>query len=129
MTTPSNADEIARSLADEILREDVIALLDQRWNKTLTLVSAPGGYGKTRALAQAVRSNEEDPVGVEFYLRLRPGHLDLARLGVAILEALGVSSERIPDEDHSFVGRIVDEFASFSPTKVCLVVDDVHLIS
>ena len=127
MATPTSADEIARPLSDEIARADVVELLDRRWRSTLTLVSAAGGYGKTRALAQAVRSNEEDPVGIEFYLRLRPGHVDPTRLASALLELLGADSEQLADE-HSLPDRLVDACAALSPTKLCIIIDDVHLL-
>lgn len=91
-------------------------------------MAAPGGYGKTRSIVQAVRSNEEDPVGIEFYVRLRPAYTDAARLGSALLEALGITDERHTDAN-LFVEKILDQFASMSPTKVCLIVDDVHLIA
>jgi|GEM_PF-2993641 len=128
MVGPTSADGIAQPLADELIRQGLIDRLDQRWNKPLTLVAAPGGYGKTRALAQAVRHNEEDPVGIEFYVRLRPSHADARRLGDALLDALGATIERSSDE-HALVERIVDELASFSPTKVVLIVDDLHVLT
>ncbi len=106
MAIPTSADDIARPLSDEIVRSRVTELLDERWRRSLTLMAAPGG-------SQAVRSNEEDPVGIEFYVRLRPAHTDAARLGSALLGALGVRYERHTDES-SLVERILDQFASMS---------------
>lgn len=128
MAIPTSADEIARSLNDEVVRSRVVDLLDERWRNSLTLVDAPGGYGKTRTIAQAVRSNEEDPVGVEFYVRLRATHADPERLGTVILNTLGGHDGQHLSES-ALVEGILDQFASMSPTKVCLIIDDAHVIA
>lgn len=131
----STADQIARSLDDEIVRDRVIAALDARWRTTLTLLSAPGGYGKTRSLAQAVRSNEEDPVGIDRYVRLRPAQADPHGLGRAILDGLEMTgpaatgASRATGAAHEYVEAIVDELASAAPTEICLILDDIHLVS
>jgi len=117
-----------QALDDEIERDAVVDRLNGRWSKSLTLMSAPGGYGKTRALAQAVRSNEANPIGVEFYLRCRPSHADPMRFLSAVLEALGVTADRAADPE-ALAERVVDELALRSPSQVALIVDDVHLLA
>lgn len=126
MVTPTRADEIARPLRDEIVRQEIVDLLDGRWRHALTLVTAPGGYGKTRALAQAVRSNAEDPVGNDVYLRLRPAHGDRNRMVEALLAVLGDASA--PSDQDVPVDRVIDALAAAAPTRVCLIVDDVHVL-
>lgn len=125
--TPS-AQEIARPLPDEIVREAVVALLDLRWQRAVTLVTAPGGYGKTRALAQAVRSNNEDPVGEEFYLRLRPAHVDASTFAKEVCERLGGEAGESTSAEE-LAARIIEQLASWAPTGVCLLLDDMHLLS
>ena len=46
-------------------------MLAERWNVRLVTVIAPGGYGKSTALAQAIRDNDTDPSGVDAYARCR----------------------------------------------------------
>ena len=126
MASPITADDIVQSLSDELPRPALVARLGERWDKALTTITAPGGYGKTRVLAQTIRHNETAPVGVDFYLRCRSVHADPNRLVQGMLAAIGVDPEG-HDDYQVLLDRLIDELAMLAPTKVGLIIDDVHL--
>lgn len=121
--------DLARPLPDELTRQRIIDALASRWNVTVLLVEAPGGYGKSTALAQAIRDNDLDPSGYDVYVRCRPRHWNPLQLGALILDALDSDADPTGLDPSGLVNVLESELARFSPNSVCLHLDDVHTIA
>jgi LuxR family transcriptional regulator, maltose regulon positive regulatory protein len=80
---------VPRPLDAELPRLRLADRLRARWCRPITLVTAGAGFGKTTALAQAVRANLLEPQGVDAWVTCGPGHEDAVRLATAILHAFG----------------------------------------
>lgn len=115
-----------RPLRDEIHRARVVERLHGRWRVPVMLMVAPGGYGKSVALAQARRANTLDPSGIDLHLACRPTDRGAAHLASRILElttAPGVPEDSTVDD---LAVAIVAALARSSPTPICLQLDDLH---
>lgn len=117
---------LGRPLDDEIVRARLVERLGERWNQRLTLIDAPGGFGKSTAVAQAIRDNDEDPSGVDLYVRCRPGRSQIDDIGAGLL---GVLEERVPSNatSDSLAAALTSAVADRTPYDVCLCIDDIHL--
>src|SRR5215213_5716876 len=109
------------ALASELLRVRVTDLLARRWQAPVTTVIAGAGFGKSTALAQALRSNQAHPCGIDAWVSCEPGDEDAEHFARAVLDAFGA-----PPAGHDAVSSIVHTLGDFCPVPVCLVVDDVH---
>ncbi|MFD5831173.1 hypothetical protein [Lentzea sp. NPDC060358] len=111
---------VPRPLDVELPRLRLVDRLRSRWCRPVTLVTAGAGFGKTTAVAQAVRANLAEPRGVDVWVTCGPGCEDAGRLARSILDALGD-----PDGEPS-AGQVLRALRGRSPLDVCLVLDDVH---
>ncbi len=114
---------VPRPLDVELPRFRLVDLLRQRWSRPVTLVVAGPGFGKTTALAQAVRSNLLDPRGIDAWVSCGPGDEDASRLAGAILDALG--APRCPEPG---AREVLEALRKRAPLDVCLLLDDTHEI-
>ncbi|SER83493.1 hypothetical protein SAMN05216188_11667 [Lentzea xinjiangensis] len=87
---------VPRPLDVELPRLRLVGRLDTRWTRPVTLVTAGAGFGKTTALAQAVRANLLEPRGIDAWVTCGPGHEDAAGLAASILRAAGARPSRAP---------------------------------
>jgi LuxR family transcriptional regulator, maltose regulon positive regulatory protein len=94
-----------------------------RWTKPLTLVVAGPGFGKSTALAQAVRGHALEPAGVEGWVACHPGHEQAEDLAAALLGALGC----VPRCEDPLTD-VLEALRHHSPLDVCVILDDVHEI-
>lgn len=113
---------VPRPLDVELPRLRLVDRLRARWCRPVTLVVAGAGFGKTTALAQAVRANLLEPRGVDVWVTCGPGHEDASRLAQAILHALDSPS---PDPG---APEVLAALRRRAPLDVCLLLDDVHEI-
>ncbi|MFS8098674.1 hypothetical protein LFM09_16200 [Lentzea alba] len=111
---------VPRPLDVELPRLRLVDRLRQRWSRPVTLVVAGAGFGKTTALAQAVRANLLEPRGVDAWVTCGPEHEDATRLAAAILKALGTHS---PEPG---AREVLAALRHRAPLDVCLLLDDVH---
>ncbi|RDI22175.1 hypothetical protein [Lentzea flaviverrucosa] len=111
---------VPRPLDVELPRLRLVDRLRTRWSRPVTLVAAGAGFGKTTALAQAVRANLLAPRGIDAWVTCGPGHEDAGRLAAAILDALGRPS-LAPDAE-----AVLAALRGAAPLDVCLLLDDVH---
>lgn len=116
---------LGRPLDDEITRSRLIDVLAERWAVRVVTVEAAGGFGKSIALAQAIRDNDEDPSGIDVYVRCRPTMRTVTDVADALLEQLGV---RMSSGDASLSALVSSAVESQSPAEVCICIDDVHVI-
>jgi LuxR family transcriptional regulator, maltose regulon positive regulatory protein len=112
-------------LHDEVVRQRLIDRLAQRWNVPVIVLEAAGGYGKSIALAQAMRDNESDPTGVDVYLACRRPDSDAHHFARRVLARLEGPVSAIEDTD-DLADLIVTHLALRSPSRVALILDDLH---
>jgi DNA-binding SARP family transcriptional activator len=99
----------------------VLDALGGRFDEPVTVLVAGAGFGKTTALAQAIRANEAEPRGVDAWVACEPGDEDAGRLSKAILAALGSGAKGGRSLD-----RIVAALGALAPVDVCILLDDLH---
>jgi DNA-binding SARP family transcriptional activator/ATP/maltotriose-dependent transcriptional regulator MalT len=108
-----------------------------RWDHRVTTVVGGPGLGKTTLLAQALAENRLAPRGEDVWLGLGPGDDEGHALDRDALAALapgtdagapggaqGGAGDREPD-----AAAVADAAWRRSPAAVCLVLDDVHVLS
>jgi LuxR family maltose regulon positive regulatory protein len=108
-------------LDDELIRPHLVEVLAARFDVPVTAVVAGAGFGKTTALAQAIRANEASPRGIDAWVACEPGDEDATRLTSAILSGLGVASP-----GGSNIDRVLGAIRAAAPVDVCVVIDDLH---
>ncbi|HEC09947.1 MAG TPA: hypothetical protein ENI86_10330 [Acidimicrobiales bacterium] len=117
-----------------IVRQRMVDRLARRWVVPVMLVEAPGGFGKSIAIAQAVEDNRSDPTGIDLVVDCRRAMVDVGALAREILAAAAGSGgppapEIEPLIRPALLGRVVAEYlATWSPDAVTLILDDVHLL-
>ncbi|MGI9596539.1 MAG: BTAD domain-containing putative transcriptional regulator [Acidimicrobiales bacterium] len=90
---------------------------------------AGAGFGKTTALAQAVRSNLAAPVGTDIWVTLDAIDEDDDRLASAVVAGLDPDrAERRPAVSGEPLDVVVDAITGMAPVDVCLLLDDLHKI-
>jgi DNA-binding SARP family transcriptional activator len=109
------------ALQDELVRVRLVEALSARFDVPVTLVVAGAGFGKTTALAQAMRANDAAPRGIDAWVACEPGDEDAGRLSSAILSALGVT-----ERGGSALDRVLGALGAAAPLDVCVVMDDLH---
>lgn len=114
---------VPRPLDVELPRLRLVDRLRQRWTRPVTLVVAGPGFGKTTALAQAVRANLLEPRGIDAWVTCGPDHEDATRLARSILDALTGDPGQEPT-----AREVVAALYRKAPLDVCLLFDDVHEI-
>ncbi|BAL91119.1 putative SARP-family transcriptional regulator [Actinoplanes missouriensis 431] len=112
-----------RAISGEILRTRLIDRLAARWDVPVTTVVAGPGFGKSTALAQAMRRHAADPRGVEAWVTCEPGDEDARRLATAVCRAFGVPAPAVTPLDAA-----LEALRSASPIETCLILDDCHEI-
>ena len=119
---------LGEPLTGELLRGRLVDELAKRWSHRVTLIEAPGGYGKSTALAQAVRDNDADPSGLDLYMSCRPSDRGPTQLASGLTDALGFQSDDGAklDGPSELADNIIEQLAALAPAEVCLILDDVH---
>jgi LuxR family transcriptional regulator, maltose regulon positive regulatory protein len=117
-----------------LTRPRLLRALLGRWEHRVTTVIGGPGLGKTTLLAQAVAENQLAPRGEDVWIGLEPADADgdvLARdvLAAVVAEARDQATGGEPTPETAPAAALVaDALWRRSPTAVCLVVDDAHLL-
>ena len=123
MTGRSSYLDVPLGLREELVRPTLIARLAERWDVPVTVVVGGAGFGKTTALAQAVRHDRSRRPASQGWVSIQPGFEQAETLASAMARSLGRTRPgRGPLAD--LIG-----LAQESPgTPLCVVLDDVHLL-
>src|ERR671916_2023881 len=125
----SRALRYAPPLADRglIVRPRLLARLHTRFERRLTAVVAPAGFGKTTLLAQAVQENTLSPLGEDRWLTCQRDDTALSFLGAGAFAAVGLTTP-VPDDPREAAVTVAEAIWSAAPRQVALILDDVHLV-
>jgi DNA-binding SARP family transcriptional activator len=118
--TASQRHEPPRLAPAMILRGRLIQPLRGRFERRLTVLEAGAGFGKSTLLAQAVRENRIEQLGLDVWLRVD----ERDRSGAQLRRGLGDALEL--DVDDPTIDQLVDAVWGRAPASVALIVDDVH---
>jgi LuxR family transcriptional regulator, maltose regulon positive regulatory protein len=121
--------------AERVLRPHLLEKLDKGLKRSLVLISAPAGFGKTTLLSQWVRQRQLPAA----WISLDDSDNDLSRMLAYLVSALnsidpdqsGISIEEVqsiqPGSIEPILTRLINQMASITRPFV-LILDDYHLI-
>ncbi len=100
--------------------------LAERFDRRVTLVVGGAGFGKSTALVNAIAENRLRSLGTDRWMacELRDADPEFFRAGLAI--ALGVDD---PMGDDELIEIATERIGGSAPQRICLVLDDVQLLS
>jgi DNA-binding SARP family transcriptional activator len=110
------------------VRSVLVDRLQRRFTSSVTTVIAGAGFGKSTALAQAVRHNAVAPLGIDAWVSCTEAHENAEQLATSILAALGDPVDSRLDRGAAAVEALVSAMVARSPLDVCVVLDDCHVI-
>jgi LuxR family maltose regulon positive regulatory protein len=113
---------------DLITRPRLLALLRSRFERPLTAVVAPPGFGKTTLLGQAVSENALSPAGEDRWLTCQWDDTTLSVLASGAFAAVGLSVP-VPEDPRQAAVAVAEALWSAAPRHVALILDDVHLVT
>ncbi|HEX2074277.1 MAG TPA: BTAD domain-containing putative transcriptional regulator [Geodermatophilus sp.] len=113
---------------DLIVRPRLLAPLRSRFERPLTAVVAPAGFGKTTLLGQAVRENVLSPLGEDRWLTCQRDDTTLSFLASGAFAAVGLSAP-VPEDPRQAAVAVAEALWSAAPRHVSLILDDVHLVA
>ncbi|MGY1640550.1 BTAD domain-containing putative transcriptional regulator [Geodermatophilus sp. SYSU D00703] len=113
---------------DLIMRPRLLAPLRSRFERPLTAVVAPAGFGKTTLLGQAVSENALSPSGEDRWLTCQRDDTTLSVLASGAFAAVGLAAP-VPDDARQAAVAVAEAMWSAAPRQVALVLDDVHLVT
>lgn len=87
----------------------------------MTTIVAPAGFGKSTALAQAMRANLVRPRGIDVWIACEEGDTRPGAVLGAVARALGLVAG-------SDVDAVLDAIASQSPSQVAVILDDLQFL-
>ena len=122
------ATTVPQPVPAELVRSVLVDRLQRRFTSSVTAVIAGAGFGKSTALAQAVRHNAVAPLGIDAWVSCTEEHENAEHLAASILAALGGPSDLRLDRSTPAVEVLVSAMISSSPLDVCVVLDDCHAI-
>ena len=116
---------IGHRLDRVVRRPRLTTALRDRFDHRITLVTGPGGAGKTTTLALAIEDNRLDPFGTDVWFSAVEHDRDAGHLAAGLAQAFGL--EPAASVAHA-VDAICDAVWTKAPVDVVLIVDDVHLL-
>ncbi|WP_448639733.1 BTAD domain-containing putative transcriptional regulator [Geodermatophilus sp. URMC 63] len=112
---------------DLIVRPRLLDVLRSRFERPLTAVVAPAGFGKTSLLGQAVSENALSPAGEDRWLTCQVDDTTLSVLASGAFAAVGLSAP-VPEDPRQAAVAVAEAIWSAAPRHIALVLDDVHLV-
>lgn len=108
-----------------MIRHRLLGPMAGRFERTLTVVEAPAGYGKTTLIRQAIEEAAAAELGRDVLVRATHPDMPLSTLLVEAVRLLSPGARTSADP----VATWRDLVWSAAPDHVCLVVDDTHLLA
>lgn len=109
-----------------IRRPRVVTLLRDRFDHRLALLTAPGGAGKTTALALAMEENGLDPHGVDLWFAAGRHDASAPHLAAGLAQAAGRAPTAAVADN---VRAVREAVLALAPRDAVVIVDDAHLIA
>ncbi|WP_138731869.1 BTAD domain-containing putative transcriptional regulator [Modestobacter excelsi] len=113
---------------DLITRPRLLDVLRSRFERPLTAVVAPAGFGKTTLLGQAVSENALSPWGEDRWLTCQRDDTSLSFLVSGVSAAVGLSAP-VPEDPRQAAVAVAEALWNAAPRQVALILDDVHLVT
>ena len=110
-----------------IVRPRLLASLRTRFERPVTAVVAPAGFGKTTLLSQAISENALSPLGEDRWLTCQRDDAALSFLAAGAFAAVGLVSP-VPEDPDAAAVAVAEAMWSAAPGHVALVLDDAHHI-
>lgn len=112
-----------------VVRDRLLDVLRQRFDRRLTVVRAGPGFGKTTLLSHAIGENALDPEGTDVWLQLveqdrRPDHL-LTGLAASLAGA-GIGAN--DPSSTPTIDEVIESVWAVAPRPVAIVLDDAHVL-
>ena len=108
---------------DLLTRPRLLRALLARWERQVVAIVGGPGLGKTTLLSQAVAENLLAPRGDDVWIGVEARDAEGDSLGRAVARALGAGTE-LGSDPHA----VADLLWQRSPTALCLVLDDAHVL-
>jgi len=108
-------------------RPRLIVQLERRFELDAIVMAAPAGYGKTTVLAQLL-AEPADVARIDLWLQCEPRDVDADTFGRALLQASGLDVDGTSGAE-ALGPAVVDALLRFAPRHVCLVLDDIHVLT
>lgn len=115
-------------VGDSVLRVDVLGKLLRRFDARVTVVRAGAGFGKTTAIAQAIKQNELAPRGIDVWMACNQQDGERLHLLDGLMASIHQQG-RLADETPASVNDVNEAIAAMAPTPVCLCLDDADQIA
>ncbi len=120
---------ILRAMANEqVLRDRLVSAIDPRWNGGLCVLFGGPGMGKSTLIRQAMLESGTLERGEQHLIRCRPAWT-AAALHRAIADAINLSDDApLGGQPDDLAGAVAEALWSSAPTRVGIVLDDLHAI-
>ena len=113
---------------DLITRPRLLQVLRSRFERPLTAIVAPAGFGKTTLLGQAVSENALSPAGEDRWLTCQRDDTTLSVLVSGAFAAVGLDAP-VPEDPQQAAVAVAEALWSAAPRQVALILDEVHLVT
>ncbi|MEZ5243900.1 MAG: BTAD domain-containing putative transcriptional regulator [Acidimicrobiales bacterium] len=123
MTVERGSQRKATDPATSLERPRLLQIMDGRFERSLTVLTAGAGFGKSTLLRQSMDRNAEDPQGIDLFLACRPVDERPNEFAAALRRAVGIARG-----DDDVIDAVCSEMWRRSPVEVALIVDDIHLL-
>jgi ATP/maltotriose-dependent transcriptional regulator MalT len=110
------------------MRPRLLDRLRSRFERPLTAVVAPAGFGKTTLLGQAVSENLLSSSGEDRWLTCQRDDTTLSFLASGAFAAVGLSAP-VPEDPRQAAVAVAEALWSAAPRQVALILDDVHMVT
>lgn len=110
-----------------ILRRRLMPQMHHRFDRAVTAVVAPAGFGKTTLLSQAVAENKLAPIGVDRWLTCQPADRALSFFAAGVFSALELTTS-VPEDPAAAADAVTEALWGAAPRHVALILDDAQFV-
>lgn len=125
LSRPFRHDPPERS-SGSLIRPAVQRTLAGRFDRRVTLVVGGAGFGKSTALVNAIAENRLLPLGADLWMACEQRDADPEFFRAGLAWALRVDD---PKSDDELIETAAERIGGSAPQRICLMLDDVQLLS